>query len=100
MSAAPDTPRTPPHGLPAKRGERCTKNPSQRIRKRITKPLTTMRWRSFISGLHFHIPRGLRLAGEDDALLLVAGLQAVLDGHGHLTGQQLHPAGSAGAHTA
>src|SRR6266508_4390061 len=81
MSSAPDTPSTPPHKLPAKRGEAWNKKPSHSTISRAISPPTTRGSRSFISCLHRHVARGLGLAGLNDALLLVAGLQAFLDGH-------------------
>src|SRR5215470_1789090 len=100
MSRAPDTPSTPPHRLPANCGARWTRKPSQRRSSRPSRPVMTRRSRSFMSRLHRHVARRLGLAGQDDVLLLVAGLEAVLDGHGHLAGQELHPAGPAGAYAA
>src|SRR6516164_3993198 len=97
MSRAPDTPSTPPQGLPANCEERWTRKPSQRRSSRPIKPVMTRRSRSFMSRLHHHVAWRLGLTGQDDVLLLVAGLEAVLDGHGHLAGHELHPAGPAGA---
>src|SRR5215472_9084344 len=98
MSTAPDTPSTPPHMLPAKRGERWTKKPSQNSRKRTTRPLTMIRWRSFMLRLHAYVVGGLRLAGENDPLLFVTWFKSLFDGHCHLAGQQLHAARAARAH--
>src|SRR5262249_18623909 len=100
MSRAPDTPSTPPHRLPANCGARWTRKPSQRRSSRPIKPVMTRRSRSFMSRLHHQVACRLGLAGQDDILLLVAGLESVHDGHGHLAGQKLHPASPAGAHTA
>src|SRR6516225_4712606 len=98
MSKAPDTPSTPPERLPANCGARGTRKPSQRRSSRPIKPVMTRRSRSFMSRLHHHVACRLGLTGQDDVLLLVAGLKAVLDGHGHLTRLKLHPAGAAGAY--
>src|SRR5581483_1852874 len=97
MSAAPDTPSTPPQALPANRGSLWTRNPSHSTRSRATRPPATSGSRSLISRLHRHVGRRLRLAGEDDVVLLVPRLQPVLDGHRHAAGEQLDPAGPTGA---
>src|SRR5215510_4154475 len=98
MSSAPDTPNTPPQKLPAKRGEVWNRKPSHSTNSRATSPPATRGSRSFISRLHRHVARGLGLAGQDDIVSFIAGLQALLDGHTHPAGQQLHPTGPAGPH--